>query len=131
MDTILCTHDYVRVAEKMCAVIRSCKGLASVTFYQDMLMSNGAAYFCNGLRKFVRDMEAAKNNFGKQGSGGAAEGVLAGSGAAVIMPAGQAISSARKIAFCVVGQPATSRSTDEDLVCLKRYAQAWRRRLDG
>ena len=108
MDTILCTDDYVRIAEKMCAVIRSCKVLASVTFYQDKLMRDGSAYFCNGLRKFVRDMEAARNRLGEQGRGGAAVGVLAGSSAAVIMPAGHEDSSERRIAFRVVGQPAMS-----------------------
>ena len=111
MDTILCTDDYVRIAEKMCAVIRSCKVLASVTFYQDKLMRDGAAYFCNGLRKFVGDMEAARYGLGGQGSGEAstsAVGVLAGSGAAEITPTGQEGSSGRKIAFRVVGQPATS-----------------------
>ena len=111
MDTILCTDDYVRIAEKMCAVIRSCKVLASVTFYQDKLMRDGAAYFCNGLRKFVEDMEAARNGLVVEGSGGvsaSAVGTFAGSGAAEAMPAGREGSSGRKIAFRVVGHPATS-----------------------
>ena len=111
MDTVLCTDDYVRVAEKMCATIRFCKALASVTFYQDKLMRDGAAYFCNGLRRFVGDMEAARYGLGRQGSGEAstsAVGVLAGSGAAEITPTGQEGSSGRKIAFRVVGQLATS-----------------------